>query len=129
MADGTYAFACSGVRTACRDSTVDPSPIAAKAIRFCLRIDLTKPLTVIRACAGFDEPISAFNKVLIAICEGRVTKEDDRVNLKRDIGDETRCRATLKKAFSMWLAMGGCGFAAELVSGIEKLTRRNTKLE
>jgi len=113
-ADDMYIFACSGLRTACRDSRVDPSPIAAKATCFCLRIDLTNPLTVIRAWSGsIDGPISAFSKALIAMREGRVTKEDDRVNMKRDIDDETRCRATLEKAFGMWLAMGRCGFAAD----------------
>lgn len=85
---------------------------------------------VITAGPGlFDGPVSAFSKVLIAKCEGRVTQEEDRVNLKRDIGDETCGRASLEKTFCMWLAMNGCWICSGLVDGREKLTRRNATLE
>jgi hypothetical protein len=40
----THPFACSGVRTACNASRDEPSPIVAKATRFCLRTERTKPL-------------------------------------------------------------------------------------
>ena len=39
--------ACSGSIRAWTDSSEDPSPMAAKACRFCFRMERTKPLTVI----------------------------------------------------------------------------------
>jgi hypothetical protein len=42
----THPLACSCVRTACNVLRDEPSPIAANVICFCLRTELTKPLTV-----------------------------------------------------------------------------------
>jgi hypothetical protein len=43
----TYSAACSGVKIACNDLTVDPSDISAKANRFCFLTDLINPFNVI----------------------------------------------------------------------------------
>jgi hypothetical protein len=42
----TDPSACSGEKTACTVFSVEPSPIAAKATRFCFRTLRTKPLIV-----------------------------------------------------------------------------------
>lgn len=42
-----YSAACSGVKIACNDLTVDPSEISAKANRFCFLTDLINPFNVI----------------------------------------------------------------------------------
>lgn len=44
----TYSLACADVKTTCKGSVVDPSPIVAKQMALCLRTDLTKPLTVMK---------------------------------------------------------------------------------
>lgn len=41
----TYSAACSGFKTAWMESMVEPSPRAAKAMRFCFLTDLIQPLT------------------------------------------------------------------------------------
>lgn len=55
--ESTYSAACSGVRIACNDLTVDPSDISAKANRFCFLTDRTNPFNVISSfsyiCAFF----------------------------------------------------------------------------
>lgn len=74
----THSSAWSGVSTTCSGSKVEPSPRAAKATRFCLRTDRTKPVTCTSSTAD-EEVLFPLSKRALMFRACGVTRPVERL--------------------------------------------------